>query len=251
MRCSNMHALWGVLGSVALAGCMEPVRSGLSEAQANDIVVALDAVSIAATRVVDRTSGGAGRYRVEVPTDDTAHALRVLAATLPAPPQPGFDEVYASPSLVPTLGEERARWTAATAGEVARSLRGMAGVHDARVHVALPDREGLALDPGDSDDALARAAVLITRRPGTPPVNEDAVRLLVSSAIPGLAPGRVAVVQALAEPEPSSAARIVSVGPIRVLAESVPTLRLAFVGALTLDALLALALFLVVVRRKR
>ena len=247
MRRRGKAAAW--LGWVAagLAGCTTTVRSGLDETEANHVLVALDVASIASSKTFDGAAGAGGRYRVEVATEDATRALRVLATALPEPPQPGFAELYAASSLVPTLGEERARWSAALAGELADSLRAIAGVHDARVHVALPAREGGVVE----DDApTARASVLITRRAGTPPIDEDAVRTLVSGAIEDLPAERVSVVQAIAAAQAAPDAQVVSIGPIRVLAGSAPVLKAVLGAALALDALLALALCLIVTRRR-
>jgi type III secretion protein J len=161
--------------------------------------------------------------------------------------QPGFAELYAGARLVPTLGEEQARWTAATSGELSRTLRAMRGVVDARVHLAVPNAHAPALD---APRAAASASVLVTRRAGLPPIDEQTVRALVCGAVDGLAPERVAVVQseALAAPD---APRLVTLGPLRITAGSVGALKLVLGAALLGNAVLAIALAATVARRRR
>jgi type III secretion protein J len=160
---------------------------------------------------------------------------------------PGIAELYAGARLVPTLGEERARWTAATSGELSRTLRAMHGVVDARVHLAVPSAHGTALD---APRAAASASVLVTRRAGLPPIDEAAVRALVCGAVAGLAPEHVTVVQSEANAAPD-APRLVTLGPLRITAGSVGALKLLLGGALAGNAVLALALAALVAQRRR
>src|SRR5262245_35204132 len=105
-------ALW------LLAGCDAVVRSGLSEAQANQMLVALDAAAIAGQKVAE-PAGTERVYRVEVPARELAAALRVLQQQgLPVAEPPGIDRLLEPSGLVATPDEERARLTAATAGEL-------------------------------------------------------------------------------------------------------------------------------------
>lgn len=236
--------LAGIAGLVACAPTT--LRSGLDEGEANRVLVALDAAAILATKAPD-AHAGAGRYRIDVASGDAPRALRVLAATLPDHPQPGIGDLYAKPGLVPTLGEERARWMAAVAGELARSIRAIEGVHDARVHLAVVDASGAAFD---APPVVPRASVLVRLRPGAAPVDEHAVRALVSGAVDGLSSDRIAIVQA---PTPSASVplvHMVRVGPLQVPAASLPGVKLALGSALALNGALA-ATLIVLLRRRR
>lgn len=241
-----MRTAW--LASVAwLVACTPAtLRTGLDEVDANRVLVSLDAAAILATKVPD-PGAGAGRYRIDVARDDVPRALRVLAATLPDRPQPGIADLYAKPGLVPTLGQEHARWVSSVAGELARSIRAIDGVHDARVHLAVADASGVALD---APLAVPRASVLVTLRPGAPPVDEPSIRALVGGAVDGLSADHISIVQAPAPPELVPGTRIVQLGPLRVPSESLPALKVALGTALALNGLLAAAL-IVVLRRRR
>ena len=84
------------------AGCDAVVRSQLSEVQANQIVVALDAASIAGRKVGG--AGGDGRgNRVEVAAGELNAALRVVQQQgLPAPEPPDLDRLLQPSGLVAT-----------------------------------------------------------------------------------------------------------------------------------------------------
>ena len=230
-----------------LAGCDAVVRSELSEAQANQIVVALDSAAIAGRKVA--ASGAQARsYRVEVAANELNAALRVLERQgLPAAEAPSTAELLQSSGLVATPEEERARLSAASAGELARSLERLEGVASARVHLVLPSRAG----PLDAPAGRPQAAVLLVRRSARTAVDERAVRELVAAAVSGLEPSAVTIVQtqepaAIAE----TAVSAVRVGPFSVRRESAPLLRGVLTGGLLLHLALAAALIWSV-RRKR
>jgi flagellar M-ring protein FliF len=72
-------------------------------------------------------------------------------------------------------------------GEIARTIQGMRGVRAARVHLVLPD-------PGSFRQApQAPSASVVIRTDSNLPPSATAIRQLVSSAIPGLTPDHVAV----------------------------------------------------------
>ena len=238
------------LAAVALllvAGCNASVRSRLSEAQANQIVVALDAASIAAHKV-SGPNAEAHSYRVEVAAGELNAALRVLQQQdLPAPETPGAEIMLEPRGLIATPEEERARLTAATAAELARSLEGIDGVLSARVHLVLPS----ASRPLDAAPAPPQAAVLVVHRAGTSSVDARAVRTLVAAAVSGLDPNAVTVVQTQRSAKGAAgAASTVRVGPFSVRRESAPLLKGVLCVALLLNLAMAVALIWTL-RRKR
>jgi type III secretion protein J len=238
----------GLLGKCAViglllvaAGCKAALRSGLSEHEANQITLALDGAQISASKVAGPGADGA-RYAVQVPAAEVAQALRVLEREkLPQREAPGFEQLYGESSLVATPAEERARWAAATAGELSRSLQRIAGVADARVHLAL-DTSARALD---APEPAAKASVLIRRRSGTAAVDEAAVRALVAGAVDGLSADRVSVLQVPSESGATPKPSWVRIGPISVTRASTFALKALLGGALALDLLLAVTLVVV------
>jgi type III secretion protein J len=224
--------------AVIAGACTGTLRGGLTEDQANQISVALDAAEIATSKVATPGSGSAPRFEVRVASADMPAALRVLEREqLPRPEQPGFADLYGASGLVTTPNEERARWAAATAGELARSLERIAGVVDARVHLT-PAEARLALDAAAPP---AKAAVLVRRKAGSRPIDERAVRALVAGAVDGLTVEQVVVVQTATEAMPARTPELVRIGPISVARGSALALKLVLGSALALNLLLAVA----------
>lgn len=230
----------------SLAACEATVATGLPEAEANEVVVALHGQGIGATTAP--MEGGEG-FQVVVSPDEVAPALEVMRAeALPRETAPGLGEVFGEGGLVPTATEERARYVAALGGELSRSIEAMSGVLEARVHVALPDHRRVALDDARP---TPRASVLIRYRGSQPPYDENAVRALVSGAVQELDPEQVAVVGVAAGPAPERReANLVHVGPMTVTRGSSMTLKAILGGAFGLNVVLAAALVLVWRRRR-
>ncbi len=231
-----------------LGGCEAAVEEELDEASANAIVVALHDAEIGARK--EAAEGDGERYRVLVPADDVADALRTLRAEgLPRETDNGFDEVFGEGGLVPTATEENARFVSALGGELAASIQAIDGVLDARVHIALPDTRRVALDDARPE---ARASVLVKYRGTTAPFEEDAIKALVAGAVQHLATENVAVVSIPMPPAAqTNAERLTSVGPFGVTRGSATPLKLTLAGALVLHLLLAGLLVFVVMRRRK
>lgn len=236
------------LAALLLVACQASIGSGLSEQQANRVVVALDDRGIPSIKEAEAGTGEGATYRVVVSPDDVAAALAVLRADdLPHAPQSGLAEVFGEGSLVPTATEERARMTAALSGELARSIESIDGVVSARVHVALPDA---ASTPFDAPAATPRASVLVRHRGDTLPGGEDAIRRLVAGAVHGLDPAEVAIVAIIAPEAVSSERELARIGPVAVARSSATTLKLILGGMLLINLLLAGVLVLVILRRR-
>ncbi len=243
----SLLLLLTVLGAaVAVGGCRSAVVSGLSEDQANGVMAALAAESIAATKEAEGGPGQNQTYRIDVASGDLPQAVSVLqAAELPKRATPGWQEVFGDPSLVPTATEERARLSAAVSGELARTIQNMDGVVDARVHMALPDTCELRLDEAAP---RPRASVMIKRRAGSlgagkadRAVDEAAIRKLVAGAAQGMVPEDVTVVQVTARPLRQRPPDLVRVGPWSVARGAAPGLKLAMGIGLLLHIALAAA----------
>lgn len=241
--CSSLVLL---LCAASACGAKTVLRSGLSEREANQLLVALDRAAIAADKRSE--SGPQAGYCVDVARRDGARALRVLdALRLPPEHQPGFDALYGAPGLLATPAEERARWSAAMGGELARSLERMPGVLEARVHLT-PGEAQLALD---ATPPPLRAAVLLQRRGDRPPIDESLVRNLLTGALRNLPADQVTIVQVAIEPEPLPARRWTRVGPFTAERSSATPLRAVLATALALDLALALALVALLRARRR
>ena len=234
-----------------LAACDSSVAGGLDEAQANEIVVALDGQGISALKQKEEGTSETPTFRVEVSGADVARSLSALgAAELPRHRERGVEEVFGAGGLVPTATEERARYASALCGELARSLETMDGVLDARVHLALPDVRDLPLD---APAPHPRASVLLKyRRGAVRPYDDAAVRAIVAGAVQGMDASDVAVVGVPAQAGPASAqTALVRVGPIAVTRGSAGALKALLGGSIALNVLVALGAAVLVLRRKK
>lgn len=229
---------------LALSACEATLASGLTEDEANEIVVALHEQGIGARKGEPRGAGEEARFAVHVAPEEVAAALAVLGAEeLPRHDAPGFHEVFGEGGLVPTATEERARYVAALSGELGASLEAIEGVLDARVHVALPDTRRVTLDEAKP---RPRASVLIKYRGDRAPYDEAAVRALVAGAVQDMTLEDVAVVGVPAgDPPPPRSTNLVRVGPVTVTRGSATALKLILGGAFGLNVLLVIALVLV------
>jgi type III secretion protein J len=239
-------ALLAPLALALLTACETTVASGLPEAQANAVVVALDDEGIGAAK--EPTGGSGDGWDVRVPQDDVGRALSVLRARdLPRPDAPGLAEVFGEPTLVPTATEEQARYVAALGGELAGSLKAIDGVIDARVHLALPEDRSHAFD---EERPAPRASVLLRVEPGTAALDAEA-QALIAGAVPELEREDVAVVSVEAAPVAERSSSLVRLGPIAVTRGSAPILKAVLGGAFGLSALLALGLIFAWLRMRR
>lgn len=185
-------ALVCLLGPVLMhAGCKAQLERGLDERQANEIVLSLHDAGIRATKQANaRGRADASGFSVWVDQDDIPRALATLRAqNLPRPPDRGFHEVFGDTGLIPSSTEETARLMEAIAGELARTLRLMEGVLDARVHVVLGNQRD------STPNAHApRASVLVVMQADVSPLSQKNIRHLVAGAVPDLEPNQIALV---------------------------------------------------------
>ncbi len=141
--------------------------------------------------------------------------LSMAAAGLPKTGRIGF-ELFDKTNLGATEFTEHVNFRRALEGELERSVMSLAEVEQARVHLTFP-KESVFLDAQQP----AKASVLVRTRPGAhlAPQNVTAIDHLVASAVEGLTPDQVSVLDmngnllgkpratgSLDGPEPSEAA---------------------------------------------
>ena len=239
---------WMVGIALLAAGCQATLQSGLEEAQANEVVVALERQGIAASKEPEGT-GDDVRFQVHVAADEVGRALTVLReAELPRESEPGLAQVFGEGGLVPTHTEERARYVAALGGELSRSIEAFDGVLDARVHVALPDERDFALD---APPPRPRASVMIKHRAGAAPYDVNAVKALVAGAVDGMTPEDVAVVGVPAPRAEQRTVDLVHLGPIAVTRGTSGALKTILATSLAINLALAVGFVVLLARRRR
>jgi flagellar M-ring protein FliF len=128
---------------------------------------------------------------VEVPAEKVDEVrLELAGAGLPKTGRIGF-ELFDKTNLALTDFSERVNYRRAIEGELERSVKALSAIETARVHVSFP-RDSVFLDAREP----AKASVLVRLRPGAAlqPQNVTAITNLVASAVEGLSPEFVSVV---------------------------------------------------------
>ncbi len=205
IRNDRPHAL--VLLSLLLAlfvvGCTVSIQHGLSEKQANEILVLLAKNNITATKLAD-TSGREVKWTIQVDGSNNARAIRILQQhNLPFSQEKGFEGVYGSTGMIPTATEEKAKYLMALSGELQNTLRRVEGVLDARVHIVIP--QDRILKSKDDPKVYPKASVLIIKRPTSGPgITEKQVKDLLVGSLEELTSANVSVIFITQRPDGAS-----------------------------------------------
>lgn len=133
-----------------------------TQKEAIEILVELHAQRVTGAGLSAVSKGRKDAFEVTVPASELDRARGLLLKhDLPREKRSGL-ELYASGGgMIPTPTDERAKMMHAIAGELERTLETIDGVARARVHVVLPERDGLG---EGKEKVLASASVLLTLR---------------------------------------------------------------------------------------
>jgi type III secretion protein J len=207
-----------LLSVCVLASCSQELHHGLTEEQANEMVVTLNKNGINATKVPE--GGEEPSFMLTVPSNDASKAWQILRENnMPRPAERGFGEVFSKTSLIPTAVEEKALYLQAVTGELSKTIEAINGVIDARVHVVMPESDVLKEEL--QGPTIPKAAVLIKYKPdrnGGVPFKSEEVRQLVANSIEGLKPSDVVVVstEVYADKVPD----MIHMGPLKISKDS-------------------------------
>lgn len=134
----------------------------------------------------------AGGSRILAPEAEVPRLRLSLAREgLPRGGSVGYEIFDRGESLTTTPFQQEVNRLRALEGELARSIAGLAGVRSARVHLVLPRREAFSRERGE-----AQASVVLTMQ-GAQRLDRDGVQAvlhLVATAVPGLRPQNVSIV---------------------------------------------------------
>ncbi|MBP5285920.1 MAG: type III secretion inner membrane ring lipoprotein SctJ [Kiritimatiellae bacterium] len=136
------------------AGCDREttLHAGLEERQANLVMAALLDEGIGC----HKSPGEEGTWNVSVVESRFADAVNLLdKAGLPRNDHQGIGEVFKKTGMISSPSEERIRFMDALAQDLAKTISGIDGVVDARVHVVLPENDPFARHALPSSAAVA------------------------------------------------------------------------------------------------
>ena len=128
---------------------------------------------------------------IEVPKDKVYDVrLKLAAKGLPSSNDVGF-EIFNEPKMGTTHFQENINYIRAIEGELARTIKRIDAIKDARVNIALPQDSIFAREEDE-----AKASVVVSLWPGKDLTKEQvkAIVFLVSHAVPKLKPQNVTVV---------------------------------------------------------
>ncbi len=181
---------------LTLTACHEDIYHGMTEEQANRMVLALRSDSIDAEKRIDPDAEGR-MWKVAVPGKQFPKALECLRRNgNPKSEHPGFEILSEESGLIPTSAQEKARFIHALSGEISSMLQSLDGVIEARVILVIPE----AHSPGFQNDAANApqpSASVLLKTGGTawPALEDDAIRSLVAASVEDLDPVNVVIVR--------------------------------------------------------
>jgi type III secretion protein J len=232
-----------LVAALALAGgCGVELEHGLDERQANEVAAVLESSGITADKVAEDNNANA--YKIVVPRAEAGRAFSLLEARdLPRRAMRGLSDTFSGGTLLPSPVEDRARYAAALAAELERSLEEIPGVVSARVHLALPAEEPLV---GDAAHARPTASVLLKTQHALSLGDAD-IKKLVSGAVHDRSPADVGdgganATGARGAPPPERG------GPLRVARDSRTLTAALATSGLVLILLLSLGLVFAALR---
>lgn len=157
--------------------------AGLDPGAADTVIQALEAESVPYEIRGDS---------VFVPTGQRDRLrLRLAGQGLPASGSSGFELLEGLSGFGTTTAMFDAAYWRAKEGELARTILASPGVSSARVHIARADTTPFA-----REREVSAAVTVTTDQPPLPRGQAEAIRFLVSSAVAGLAPQNVSVIDA-------------------------------------------------------
>ena len=142
------------LCALLLAGCKTEttLHSQLDEKQANLVMAALLDDGIGCRK----TAGEENTWNVLIDNKDFAKAVNLLESKgLPRRNYMGISEVFKKTGMISSPTEERIRFMDALAQDLSRTIAGIDGVLDARVHIVLPENDPFAKNALPSSAAVA------------------------------------------------------------------------------------------------
>jgi flagellar M-ring protein FliF len=196
----RLAALGGVAAALllgiallAMRGASPPMALLYGELDTRDAGAVVQ--SLERARIAFRIAGGG--TQIMVPAEDVARLRLSLAREgLPAGGSVGYELFDRNESLTTTPFQQDMNRLRALEGELQRTIRGMAGVRNVRVHLVLPRREAFS-----RERAEAQASIVLSMQ-GSQRLDREGVQAvlhLVATAVPGLQPRNISIIDSRGE----------------------------------------------------
>ncbi len=176
------------------------IVNGLQEREANEIIVLLASKGIHSEKIAEKSSAAGGAQAVQlwdiaVPSTEAVEAMSILNANgLPKKSSQSLLNIFAGGSLVPSAEEQKIRYEAGLAAQIASTIRKIDGVIDADVQISFPEEN--PLQPGTFLGSPS-ASVFVKHNGVLDDPNlhlVSKVKNLVASSVPGLTADNVSVI---------------------------------------------------------
>ncbi len=177
------------------------IVNGLDEKDANEILVFLSSKGIEAEKVKAESAGGGGgggavvEWNIVVKSPESAEAMRLLNQQgLPRRKSQNLLGIFSNGGLVPSDLQEKIKYRAALAEQLASTLRKYEGILDADVQVSFPEED--PLNPGKMKGKIT-ASVWIKHSGVLDDPNSHLrtkIQRFVASSVTGLDPDDVTVI---------------------------------------------------------
>ena len=139
-----------IMLAFSLTGCDSGriIVNGLDEKEANEILVFLASKNIDATKVQAATEGGGGgkdiKWNINVPSFQSNEAMALLNQVgLPRRRGQNLLGIFSNSGLVPSGMEQKVRYQAGLAEQIANTIRKIDGVLEADVQLSIPEEDPL------------------------------------------------------------------------------------------------------------
>lgn len=196
------HYLCWIFVCVLLTSCegRRTIVNGLDEREANEIVTYLSGKGVEVYKVRTETKGGGGagkaaEFDIQVPESLSDQATALLNQQgLPRKRSQSLLGIFSNSSLVPSEMQEKIRYQAGIADQIAGTIRKFDGVLDSDVTISFPQED--PLNPGQTKGKIT-ASVYVKHSGVLDDPNSQLlsrIKRLVAAAVTGLAYDDVTVI---------------------------------------------------------
>jgi len=233
------------------------IVNGLDEREANEIIVFLASKGITATKVQSTlgTGGGGGPkvvlWDISVDSNQALEAMSYLnQAGLPRRKSQSLLNIFTGTGLVPSEMEQKIRYQAGLAEQIASTIRKIDGILDAEVQISFPEEN--PLNPNEKKQPIT-ASVFVKHNGILDDPNahlRSKIKRLVAASVPGLDYNNVTVIgEQVRQDFPATLPeagqeekQYVSIWSVIIAKDSITRFRIIFFSFTILILLLALAL---------